>query len=463
VSASETPPPDRTPGLPRLTRRAFTDLGLWMLVLGIIIGLAFPFVLPAFGMPRALTLRPVFFAVTVLAGLLLAGANYGLARWVVGTRVRALSRQMHHVGQGISEATFTGDWSHSSPEHSQLRVDSDDELGEVAASFNSLIGALAGSRAVQQAMTGHARTLAEHLELAPFASSALRSFLSVGRADAGALCVTRDGETEVAAVHRLSAAGLGGNVTVAAALAGTDPIWMDLPDGVEVDAGLLSFRPTTVLHLPLAFRSTALGVLVLAFAHSPAPETVRLLDALAAPTAVALNNPLAHERFQRLAAIDSLTGVYNRRFGLKRLDEEWARAIRAGTPLGVLTFDIDHFKAVNDTYGHLCGDRVLRDTAAAARLVMRDGDVLIRTGGEEFLIVLPGAGGEDVRSVGERIRRAVASNVLPVGHSTLSVTISLGGATIHGSKSDTAEQLTELADQAMYLSKNSGRDRLTMA
>lgn len=311
-------------------------------------------------------------------------------------------------------------------------------------------------------MSDHARTLAEHLELPQFTRVALHSFMSVGGADAGALCVTREGELEVSAVHRLEAARLADNTTIGAALAGTESTWIALPEAVMVDAAVLSFRPASVLVMPLAFRATAIGVLILAFAEPPTPDTKRLLDALAGPTGVSLNNALAHERFQRLAAVDPLTGCYNRRFGLGRLAEEWARAVRSGTPLGLLTFDLDHFKSINDTYGHLAGDRVLRDAAVAARLALREGDVLVRTGGEEFLVVLPGAGQDDVQSVGERIRRGIAANVLSVGDSHVSVTVSLGGATFPGAAADSAEQLVDLADQAMYVSKNAGRDRLTM-
>ena len=449
--------------LPRMTRRVFTDLGLWMLVLGIAIGVVFPLVLVPLGIPRALVLRPGFFGMTVLAGLVLAAANYLLARWVVGVRVQALSRQMRYVGGVISEATYSGDWGRCSPQECQLVVDSDDALGDAAASFNGLIGALDASLKVQQAVSDHTRTLAEHLELLQFTRAALRSLLSVGGADAGAVCVIREGELEVSAVHRLEAAGLVDNVTIGAALAGTGPTWIAVPGGVVVDAAVLSFRPATVLVMPLVFRATVIGVLVLAFAEPPAPEMKRLLDALAGPTGVALNNALTHERFQRLAAVDPLTGSYNRRFGLGRLTEEWARAVRSGTPLGLLSFDLDHFKSVNDTYGHLAGDRVLRDVVAAARLALREGDVLIRSGGEEFLVVLPGAGRHDVQSVGERIRRAVAADVLSVGDTNVSVTVSLGGVTFPDAEADSAEQLIELADQAMYVSKNAGRDRLTMS
>ena len=90
--------------------------------------------------------------------------------------------------------------------------------------------------------------------------------------------------------------------------------------------------------------------------------------------------------------MDPLTDAYNRRFGLARLREEFSRAVRAENPLGILMLDLDHFKAINDTYGHLVGDRVLRAVATACRRVVREGDILIRYGGEEFLVLLPGAG-----------------------------------------------------------------------
>ena len=124
-----------------------------------------------------------------------------------------------------------------------------------------------------------------------------------------------------------------------------------------------------------------------------------------------MNNALAHDRLERLAAIDPLTEAYNRRFGLARLHEEYSRAVRAEAPLGILMLDLDHFKAVNDIYGHLVGDRVLRAVARACRRVIREGDVLVRYGGEEFLVLLPGAGVDDVMQIGERIRRAVGRDL----------------------------------------------------
>ena len=131
--------------------------------------------------------------------------------------------------------------------------------------------------------------------------------------------------------------------------------------------------------------------------------------------------------------------AYNRRFGLGRLREEYSRAVRAEAPFGILMVDIDHFKAVNDTYGHLVGDRgVLRAVAGACRRVVREGDVLVRYGGEEFLVLLPVPAGDDVLQIGERIRRAVSETTvfLQDGASRLSVTVSVGATTFRDTVGD---------------------------
>lgn len=433
-----------------------------MLALGVTIGVMFPFVLIPLGIPSRLTLQPRFFAATVFAGLALAALNYVLARSVVGRRVGTLARQMQHVGGAISEATYSGDWSRCSQEQCQLVVDSDDELGDAAASFNGLIGALAASRHVQLSMSGHVATLSEHLELKEVTLAALQSFMSASEASAGALYIVRDGELEVSATHRLEGDLPSDSATIRSALTGGGPVWLELPDGLAVDATLLSFQPGAVAMLPVTFRTVSMGVVVLAFAALPTPDTRRLLDALRTPTGVALNNALSHERFQYLAAVDPLTGTYNRRFGFGRLSEEWARTVRGGAPLGLIGFDLDHFKLVNDTHGHLAGDKVLRETAAAVRQALREGDVLVRTGGEEFLVLLPGAGYEDVRAVGERIRRMVRATAVQVGSASVSLSVSLGGASFPGAPVDSADQLVELVDQAMYAAKDAGRDRLVM-
>ena len=178
---------------------------------------------------------------------------------------------------------------------------------------------------------------------------------------------------------------------------------------------------------------------------------------------LSLNNALAHDRLQRLAALDPLTGAYNRRFGLNRLHEEFVRAVRANSPVGLLMIDIDHFKSVNDTYGHMVGDRLLTSIAGVIGSILREGDILIRYGGEEFLAVLPAASSDDIRAIGERVRRATEESTLAEGTQTVRITVSVGGAAFPNQNVASERALVELADTALYTAKQSGRNRVKIA
>lgn len=159
---------------------------------------------------------------------------------------------------------------------------------------------------------------------------------------------------------------------------------------------------------------------------------------------------------QRLAATDPLTGTANRRAGMAALE----LALAGGGEVSVLLLDLDRFKAVNDEHGHPVGDAVLKACAAACRAAIQAQGTLIRWGGEEFLIVLPGTGPVAARAVAERVLAAVRAARIEIGDAFLHVTASVGVAT---SASDTPDQLIRCADDALYAAKQSGRDRLVQA
>jgi len=126
-------------------------------------------------------------------------------------------------------------------------------------------------------------------------------------------------------------------------------------------------------------------------------------------------------------------------------------------------FDLDHFKAVNDIYGHLVGDRVLRTVVRATRQVLREGDVLLRYGSEELLIVLPGAGRDDLVKMAERVRRAVAEAEISEAGQRILVTVSIGGSGLPDKNATDPQELIGMADVALYTSKESGRNRWVIA
>ena len=232
---------------------------------------------------------------------------------------------------------------------------------------------------------------------------------------------------------------------------------------MRVDAVLVAFRPREMAVLPVRHKGVPLGAVVLATAATYDDAHRARMELSLHGLGLALNNALAHERMQTLAAIDALTGVYNRRFGLQRLHEEFGRAVRAGTPLGLLMLDIDHFKAVNDTYSHLVGDRVLRSISKVIRAALREGDILLRYGGEEFLAVLPAASGDDLPKLAERIRRMAAAAEVMEGDIPVRVTLSVGGAAFPNQAVEHEEGLIQLADEALYRAKELGRDRVEIA
>jgi diguanylate cyclase (GGDEF)-like protein len=450
--------------LPRLSGRVMRDLRAWMIAFGLLIGVAFPFVMMALGVPSDIALRPVVFAATLLAGLIVAEVNHALAQAVVGVRLRALAAGMQRVESSLVAAAFTGDWAACDPQACRVPVDSADELGDVAASFNKLVDGLATSHRVADAISAMSEALAAHLDLDTLAEATLRELTARTGCDAAALLVVTNGRIDLAGSRGIrDAAQLTSTEAVLAAVRATEPTVLHLPPDLVITGALVDFTPQEIQVLPVHYGILTVGVLVIAFAQPSPPEADSVIRATLPGLAVALNNSLNHEDLQRVAALDPLTGVYNRRFGQQRLTEEFGRSLRSGDPLGVLMLDLDHFKTVNDTYGHLVGDRVLQAVVKAARHALREGDVLLRYGGEEFLIVLPGAGTDDLTQMAERVRRAVADTTVTEAAQRIPVTVSIGGAGLPHTDAATPNDLIALADKALYTAKDTGRDRCIIA
>lgn len=163
------------------------------------------------------------------------------------------------------------------------------------------------------------------------------------------------------------------------------------------------------------------------------------------------------EEMERLATVDGMTGIFNRRHFLALADHEWNRARRYGRPISFLMIDIDHFKAINDDFGHEVGDRMIVHLAGIARSCKRDSDVLARIGGEEFAILLPETTLAQARALAERLRQHVAGSQLPEVTRPLSVSIGVAAADEGmGALSD----LMKSADQALYSAKRAGRNQV---
>lgn len=163
----------------------------------------------------------------------------------------------------------------------------------------------------------------------------------------------------------------------------------------------------------------------------------------------------------RLAFTDDLTGLYNRRYVQHALEQQVAQALRMQQPLSLLLIDVDFFKRINDTYGHLCGDQVLRDLAVCLNQLLRAGDIVGRWGGEEFMIILPLTDAAGASALAERVRAAVHEYCFMTSKNTIHpVTVSIGVHALHRIGAANPHSMLTVADQALYIAKNGGRNRV---
>jgi diguanylate cyclase (GGDEF)-like protein len=220
----------------------------------------------------------------------------------------------------------------------------------------------------------------------------------------------------------------------------------------------------SILVLPLLVHERALGTLVLGSRRKGAfaTEVRTILEVLASHLAVSLSNARMVRRLEELATLDGLTGMLNKRSLLEVAAQKLRAATRFGKTLSVLICDIDHFKKVNDNFGHDVGDIIIRGFAEVLKHIKRDIDVLGRFGGEEFVIVCEETSEKGALLLGERIRSELEATHFATNQGELTVTCSVGVSTFPVGGHDW-DSLFKAADEALYVSKRTGRNRVTHA
>jgi two-component system, cell cycle response regulator len=447
----------------RITKKIFDDLAIWMIGFGVLVGIVFPFFTRAFGVTSEIAFSWKFIAACIIAGAVVGSVNIILSRVVVANRLKLLTSRMQKVQNILIAAAKGGDLSDCSSEKCHILVDSKDEIGQSAQAFNSLVDALAASISAEKTAQNYTKMLASKLELKSITDKALFQIMEATGSDAGAILIERDGK-----LISIENSGIKDPEKLT-----SHPILMEviknearritsIPEDVTIDGLLVNFKPKEIIIEPLIYNDIPIGVIVLASLSKYNDENINRIAMFSQSLSLALHNAIIHEQMQTLAAIDALTGLLNRRYGMIRLREEYSRVIRSESPLGVVMFDIDHFKKINDTYGHLAGDRVLVHISRLAKNLLREGDILMRYGGEEFCIILPGASAEDSFIMAERIRHAVQESEVTYAAYNIKVTLSAGIASYPEFNIKNEQELLGAADEALYISKESGRNKSTI-
>ena len=438
----------------------FFRMAVRMVGFGLLMGIAFPFFMLLLGVPKSVAFGGFFLASCILAGLIVGLVNIRISKVTVKRKLSVLTGKMNEVKDSIITISENGKIGDCNPEHCCIPVETNDDFGQSAQAFNELIEAFSNSLRMLDDIKTFTATFSSQLDLHSLAEYALDRVMSGTGADAGAILF--DQESEFALLHSFGireAESLVKDPHVLAAFAKGESCRILHPSEVIVESTLTQFHPKEVLVEPVKFKNIPIAVILLAKAEPFQSGYGKQLAIFTQSLAVALHNALEHEQLQKLAALDPLTGVLNRRFGLVRLREEYVRSTRKGIPLGVLMFDIDHFKRVNDAYGHVIGDRVLRNITGLIRCGIREGDVLLRYGGEEFLVILPGASKEDAVTIAERVRHMIKENNTEYGDQQINVTVSVGCDSLPESSISGELDLVANADEALYRAKNSGRDK----
>jgi diguanylate cyclase (GGDEF)-like protein len=224
----------------------------------------------------------------------------------------------------------------------------------------------------------------------------------------------------------------------------------------------IASEPVAALCAPLLTERTVLGLITLVGPEAGEfdREAPRAVGALASQGAVAIENARLHRLIQKQARTDGLTGLSNHREFQEQLGHEVERAQRFGVSVGLIFLDLDDFKLINDRYGHLAGDSVLKHVSQVIRSCIRDIDHAARYGGEEFAVILPHTSLDGAIRLGERIRQAIAERAIPLPEGgELHVTSSLGVAAVPATATSQIEAIA-VADAALYRAKQQGKNRL---
>jgi len=445
----------------RITKSVFLDLAIAMIGFGVIVGVIFPIFSNMIGVPTAY-LDTLFILSSILAGITVGVVNIILARLIVGRRLDILSERMNLVNTNLNKNELVAD--DECFEKCQISVDTQDVIGDTSKSFNALVKSFLTVLKSETSIRDFTQIYTNELDLERLSEKAMDHIIQYMDAKAGMLLIDIGGKIEVAYSHLIKDPDKIVDLEIIhKAFTKNKRMTFDFHTEIKIEAGFIDFTPKALLIEPVSYKNQVIAVILLASTDYFSPDSLDKISNYTHGLSLGLNNAIIYDRLEQLSILDPLTKTYNRRFGLERLKEEFSRSVRTNTPLGVLMLDLDYFKKVNDTYGHIVGDKVLINFASLVKQYMRKEDILVRYGGEEFLVLLPGANSHALKVVGEKIRRIIEESTIKHGDQDVKITVSIGGSSYPEASFEDFEELVNTADGNLYNAKDTGRNKVVVS
>jgi len=421
-----------------------------MVAFGLVIGIFFPFIEHAL-FKGSHGLSWSFFLLCMAAGCAVGLFNYLLFHLVISRELASMIQGMQCINTRVNQALRSGD---PSPFHCVINVSTEDQLGEAASAFNTMGDAIEELFQEEQRLRRIMATLAYETETVAVARHIVQNLPQLQAEERVLLYLHKQQDFVL--------------------LAPTDERYL-VPERLELDmdrlrgmleSGRSSYYPMDdaqgLLLIPIRYDRSLIALLAVSASAAAGPDDrQRGWETYAGLVTPYLNNALLHQQLQEQASIDPLTRAFNRRFGMRRLQEEFNKAQRQQGHLSLIMLDLDHFKRINDLHGHQAGDMVLNVMTMAVADNLRQEDVFCRYGGEEFMVVLPGTNQPAAIRGAERLRRLVGRLELPLAQET-QLTLSLGVATWPLIAANDAQELLRAADQALYHAKHLGRNLVAL-
>jgi diguanylate cyclase (GGDEF)-like protein len=448
------------------TKSISHDLFFRMVGFGIGMGIIFPFFTYfLLDLPTHKVFSPLFFSLCIAAGIAVGLCNYYLFKMVVDHYLKRIQSKLTAFRKNL-ENIFWEDGTDFDPEKYYLEVDSADTIGAITEEYNIFMTTFYRILKAERDTANFLERLQQKVKMKAMAETIVEVFKEYFGADGGCLYSLESGRLrQINNCHLMvDSEALDQDYCYEIIKRGEMVVFEDIDNlPVRFNIGIGSLKPNAIAYMPLIYQSRPVGLCILSAnkefkANFFSLESRNLINQ-AAPF---LHNSILMKKLEVLAAVDELTCLLNRRYGMKRLNEEYERAKRHQLPLAVAMLDIDNFKQLNDTYGHQAGDEILKEFSGLIGEEIRITEFALRYGGEEFMIVIPGASAINCHRVIERLRRKVESLHVQFQQHKLNFTFSAGIAVYPGENIADQTQLINATDIALYQAKNRGKNQIVI-